>query len=209
MAKSKKETKEKPVKDVVNEENVIKDVEVKAEAPVKAKKPVAPAKEVVAEEVVLEEANPEDRIEISSKRSRLAQHELAWFIEMEEAILKGFRFARSGSNGDRCTRSFRGLRGRVVLYKEGTESIKATEKVQRNVPQKQESGVVNGNPIIDVIPAHLRNLEELEAKADLLAYAKGKGMEVPADKKQPAAIKKYLAETEVELKEAQEKLNNK
>jgi hypothetical protein len=208
MAKSKKETKEKPVKDVVNEENVIKDVEVKAEAPVKAEKPAAPTKEVV-EEVVSEEADPKNRIEISSKRSRLAQHELAWFIEMEEAILKGFRFARSGSNGDRCTRSFRGLRGRVVLYKEGTESIKATEKVQRNVPQKQESGVVNGNPIIDVIPAHLRNLEELEAKADLLAYAKGKGMEVPTDKKQPAAIKKYLAETEVELKEAQEKLNNK
>jgi hypothetical protein len=62
-------------------------------------------------------------------------------------------------------------------------------EVEPEVVEDTEVGLVD-----DTVESVEVNLDELTKKDDLLEYAVSKSIEVPSDKTQPAAIKKFLKE---------------
>lgn len=106
-----------------------------------------------------------------------------FFLELEEAILAGYKVCRNTRNDDTCSRNLYGT-GQVVLYKDGVEFLGETQDAVPAEETKADQAKEEATQEVD--------LEELRTKADLLTFAKDNGIEVPEDIKMPQAIKKYL-----------------
>lgn len=74
----------------------------------------------------------EDR-KIVHVRGMGTRYEMQWFLELQQAILDGYRIADNGLLADTSRRNYKGNSGRAVLYKEGSPSL--TKPVVDSTPE--------------------------------------------------------------------------
>lgn len=134
-------------------------------------------------------------------RSRGRAFERKFFLDIQTAILDGFRIAETDLLVDESMRMFQGNAGRAVLYKEGT------------APEKWTPGTVEKSPKVEKDPApivkeevkplstgvsenkSLTSLEELATLSkvkELKEFAVKHELEIPEGVKVAKAIKKVL-----------------
>lgn len=112
-----------------------------------------------------------------------------FFVQIQEAILNGYRIAENNDSSDSTMRNYFGYMGRAVLYIEGQEVH--PREVRMNAKAKKEAAKA---PVKEA-PEPVENpLDKLTKKKELLEYAKGLEIEVPEDMKVPAQIKKFIKE---------------
>lgn len=68
------------------------------------------------------------------------KYEKQFFMDIQEAILDGWRLADNDKREDQSLRNFRGRIGKVVLYKEVEEVV--SEEPSINIEEKKEDEVV-------------------------------------------------------------------
>lgn len=125
-----------------------------------------------------------------------------FFFEIQDAILGGWRVAQNSRRDDACSRNIFGT-GQVVLYKDGQEFLEdmksavSTEETEVSSETEEESEQAE----VELKETDQENsseedlnltLEGLTKKAELLAFAAEREIEVSQDLKSPAAIKKFL-----------------
>lgn len=82
-----------------------------------------------------------DRKVILSK-ARGPRFEKQWFLELQAAILDGWRIVDNDVRNDQSMRNFRGFQGRAVLYKPAPVTVevkKPVAPVEKPVETKEES----------------------------------------------------------------------
>ena len=123
-------------------------------------------------------------------RGRGFKYEKEFFVQIQEAILNGYRIAKGETRNDVSMRNFRGSMGRAVLYKEGTEPVVETVKVEAPVVDapKVEAPVVDTPEVVEV------SLDSMTKKADMIKYAESVGVKVPEGMNKPVQIKKFIKE---------------
>ena len=141
-------------------------------------------------------SNKPDRIVIQSRRNG-PQGDLAWFKEIEQAILDGYRFADTGLRKDQSLRLFKGRVGQAVLFLEG----KAPERVD---PKLNVSSVKHSGPSLKDTIDHSKSVPgghapasteekkdpEPEVKEEVKGESKEPEKEVKAEEKKEAPKKK-------------------
>ena len=142
----------------------------------------------------------QDRLVIQSK-SVGPKWEQAFFVEIQEAILKGYRFATSNTRKDISMRNFRGRIGRAVLYLEGKEPKpnevvdfidEKIEEITSNIEKEEKVTIeVNEDLTITETPA-IDQLQDLTTKKELEEFAEKFDLKIPAKTTNPNAIKKHL-----------------
>lgn len=117
-------------------------------------------------------------------KSTLAIDDKKFFLEIQEAILDGYRICENTKMTDSCSRNLFGFMGQCVLYPDGREYIEDPEISVLN----KETGDGSSGETSCKNPS----LDELNSKVDLIKFADDNGLCIPEDKKQPAAIKKWI-----------------
>ena len=144
------------------------------------------------------ELNKAARLCIQTK-SPLAVDDKKFFLEIQQAVLDGYRVCENTTMLDSCMRNFQGFIGQCVLYKEGQEYLEGSKvekeevKVEKTIEEepvqeeKPSNAEVDGESGLD-----LEHLASLRTKVETLEYLTSKGIEVPEDLKTPSAIKKWV-----------------
>ena len=132
------------------------------------------------------------------------QWEKQFFLDIEQAILDGYRIAKNPYSADCTMRNYMGFMGRAVLYKEGFEPLQGEPKgVAREesslleTPEVGTETTPEETPEVDTetTPEELTSkLQSLTKKDELLAFASDNGVEVPEEFTKPSQIKKFLKE---------------
>lgn len=146
-------------------------------------------------------SNPE-RIIIQSTTYGL-QWETKFFLDIQEAFVKGYRIAETDLREDMSMRNFNGNMGRVVMYLEGCQPekwkpavVKAEAPVEDTHKVKEEvEEVSTGEAENAPVEKELTLLEKLEGISDyksLKAFAEVNEIELPAKTYNPKAVKKAI-----------------
>jgi len=144
------------------------------------------------------------------------QWEKKFFLDIEQAILGGYRVAKNPHSADCTMRNYLGFMGRAVLYKEGYEPLQGepkgvaressslletpkvdTETTPEETPKVDTETTPEETPKVDTetTPEELTSkLQSLTKKDELLAFASDNGVEVPKEFNKPSQIKKFLKE---------------
>lgn len=126
--------------------------------------------------------NMKDRLAIQS-RGGDPRSDKQFFLDLEAAILDGFKVARNSRSDDVCSRNMFGT-GQVILYKDGKEFLEdSQDAVSAETTEVDKTEEETSKEIV---------LESLTKKAELLAFAEANSIEVSSDLKMPNAIKAYL-----------------
>lgn len=140
--------------------------------------------------------------------------EKQFFLDIQEAVINGYRLAENPYHEDCSMRNFMGHMGRAVMYLPGYEPLKgepkgvarATSSLDEEPPVKDPEPVNDeGNkepsePIKDdsaasedvTEPSVVEKLESLTKKKQLLEFAKEQEITVPEEMTVPSQIKKFL-----------------
>jgi hypothetical protein len=141
--------------------------------------------------------NKQDRLVILSKGFG-ARFEKEFFLQIQEAFLKGYRIAETDLRDDTSMRNFQGRQGRAVMYLEGTAPEKWTpakvesESVKDEAPIVKEevsTGAAENKPLTP-----LEELKTLSKVKELKEFATKHKVELPEEAKSPKAIRKILEE---------------
>lgn len=124
------------------------------------------------------------------------------YLDIQEAILDGYRIAENWDMKDLCTPRFMGHIHQVVLYKEGQEFEeeievveKASEEETAKVESSEESDSIDKEGQLEkTVEIDLDHVTSIPKKADLLTYLESVGVNPPEDLKTPNAIKKWVRE---------------
>jgi hypothetical protein len=131
-----------------------------------------------------EEIKP-DRIVIQSKGLG-AKYERQFFMDIQNAILNGYRIADNDSRADVSMRLFRGRFGRAVLYLQ-EENAKTEDKTVKEIETEESDKIV-------ISPNLIEEIEKTNSHKDLKELAKEHNLEAPSNLRNPKALKKNLLE---------------
>lgn len=120
--------------------------------------------------------------------------EKEFFLEIEEAVLQGYRVAQNYRMDDLCGRNVMGGIGQVVMYKDGNEFL---EDMQQNneSTQSAETKEENKEKNVDSKQTLEDEIKALSKKVDCVDFAKEHNLEIPEDKKTVPVIKKYFKDS--------------
>ena len=111
------------------------------------------------------------------------KHEKQFFLDIQDAIIDGYRISESTKNIDSTMRNYMGFMGRAVLVlPEGQPKVEP--KVEAKVGPRVGSPEEYSQAAVD----------KLTKKKDLIAYAKSFGFDVPSALTAPMQIKKAIKE---------------
>ncbi len=153
----------------------------------------------------MSEQNKPNRLVLISKAAG-QNFEKQFFLDIQAAILDGYRIAETNLRDDASMRMFRGRLGRAVLYKEGTapeawqpakveptaEPEAPVESVKEEVKEEDLStGKAENSPVVKELTP-LETLEELKDYKELKAFAEEHKIELPERTYNPKAVKKAI-----------------
>lgn len=145
----------------------------------------------------MKENNPE-RIVILNKGVG-AKYERQFFMDIQDAILKGYRIADNNARADVSMRMFKGRIGRCVLYLEGadeTETQNPSENPRLKFTTLSEGVEVKGD--IDSTEKSDTSLEDkiksVSKYKELKKIAEENNLEMKEKVYNPSAVKKNLLE---------------
>jgi hypothetical protein len=144
--------------------------------------------------------NKSDRLVILSKGFG-ARFEKEFFLQIQEAFLKGYRIAETDLRDDTSMRNFQGRQGRAVMYLEGTapekwtpakvesESVKDEAPIVKEEAKEVSTGAAENKPLTP-----LEELKTLSKPKELKEFATKHKVELPEEAKSSKAIRKILEE---------------
>lgn len=157
--------------------------------------------------------NFEGRIVIESKSNRPIDQQ-QFFVDIENAILEGYRVAKNTLTVDQSLRTMYGFMGHVVMYKDGVEFIEqepVNEPVNEPVKAEPSEEVIveqESSEEKDEIESQEETQEEevpelsledeikaLKTKDDCKSFAEKHSLEIPEDKKTVPVIKKFFKDS--------------
>jgi|26BtaG_2_1085354.scaffolds.fasta_scaffold03894_2 hypothetical protein len=129
-----------------------------------------------------------------------AIHERQFFLDIQAAILDGYRISESTKRIDATMRNYMGFMGRAVLVLPEDAQVEETsvETPEVETPVAEAPSVEEKVEEVVEAPAEeapQSKLGSLKKKDDLLAYAEELGVEVPENVKAPMKIKKIIRES--------------
>lgn len=162
------------------------------------------------------------RLVIESK-AQGPRYEKQFFMDIQEAVVKGYRLAENTNSVDCTMRNFMGYMGRAVLYLPGYEPLggetkgvaRETSSIETEfeeviLSEDQDMSITSegsvggcsdvGEGLEDISQEDEDKTEgmyinSLSKKKDLLAYAETKGLVVPRDMTIPSQIKKFIKDS--------------
>jgi hypothetical protein len=136
----------------------------------------------MTEEIKFNEVKPH-RIVIQSKGVG-ARYERQFFMDIQNAILNGYRIADNDSRADVSMRMFRGRFGRAVLYLQ-EDKIEIEDIITEAETEEVE---------LKTSPDLIEKIEKTDSHKDLKELAKENNLEAPSNLRNPKALKKNLLE---------------
>lgn len=129
-----------------------------------------------------------------------AIHERQFFLDIQAAILDGYRISESTKRIDSTMRNYMGFMGRAVLVLPEDAQVEETPVETPEVETPEVETLEVEEKVEEVVEAPVEEdpqpkLDTLKKKDDLLQYAKELGVDIPEDVKAPMKIKKIIRES--------------
>lgn len=165
--------------------------------------------------------NFEGRIVIESKSNRPIDQQ-QFFVDIENAILEGYRVAKNTLTVDQSLRTMYGFMGHVVMYKDGVEFLEQDEEdalrqekeeekpsetkdevepseeviVEQESSEEKETEETQEEQDEEVPELSLEDeIKALKTKDDCKSFAEKHSLEIPEDKKTVPVIKKFFKDS--------------
>jgi hypothetical protein len=120
-----------------------------------------------------------------------AKYERQFFIDIQNAILDGYRIAENTDRADVSMRMFKGRLGRAVLYLENTSSVIESNPEEKSLEDDVETNEEDTNSYELTLS---EEIEQTDAYKALKQIAENNNLEVPSNLRNPKALKKNLLE---------------
>ena len=116
------------------------------------------------------------------------------FLEIEQAVLQGYRVAQNYRMDDLCGRNVMGGVGQVVMYKDGNEFLEDMEQTNDST-ESAETSEETKEKKVDEKQTLEDAIKALSKKVDCIEFAKEHNLEIPENIKAVPVIKKYFKDS--------------
>ena len=120
--------------------------------------------------------------------------EKEFFLEIEQAVLQGYRVAQNYRMDDLCGRNVMGGVGQVVMYKDGNEFLEDMEQTNDST-ESAETSEETKEKKVDEKQTLEDAIKALSKKVDCIEFAKEHNLEIPENIKAVPVIKKYFKDS--------------
>ena len=120
--------------------------------------------------------------------------EKEFFLEIEQAVLQGYRVAQNYRMDDLCGRNVMGGVGQVVMYKDGNEFLEDMQQNNESI-QSAETSEETKEKKVDEKQTLEDAIKALSKKVDCIEFAKEHNLEIPENIKAVPVIKKYFKDS--------------